>query len=142
MEVNLGLEGGFTRLVDRRTSESRRVACWTIRLRLWLGVTQNDRLCFIIKAIPNGFADGIETKRLFGGHPNLRSMRFRCVFGSKVGSVFLDGTDWAVNVKGGVWIIGYFIIMIIVVVLDIMKEYMALRSLRLKLIIVGRCDRK
>jgi hypothetical protein len=111
-------------------------------LRLRLGVTQNDRLFFIIKTIPNGFAGSIKAKPLFGGHPNLRSIRFRCVFGSKVGSVGLDGTDWTVNVKGGVWIKGDFIIMIILVALDIMKQYMALRSLRLKLVIIGRCGRK
>jgi hypothetical protein len=64
------------------------------------------------------------------------------VFGSKVGSVCLDGTNRAVNVKGGVWIKDYFIIMIIVAVLDVMEEYMALGSFRLKLIIVGRCGRK
>jgi hypothetical protein len=64
------------------------------------------------------------------------------VFGSKIGSVGLDGTNWAVNVKGGVWIKENFIIMVIVVVLNVMKEYMALGSLRLKLIIVGRCGRK
>jgi hypothetical protein len=142
MEVDLGLEGGFNRLIDRRTSKSGRVACWAIRLQLWLGVPQNDRLCFIIKAIPNGFAGGIEAKPLFGGRPNLSSIRFRCVFGSKVGSVGLDGINWAVNVKGGVWINNNFIIMIIVVVLDVMEEYLALGSLRLKLIIVGRCGRK
>jgi hypothetical protein len=64
------------------------------------------------------------------------------VFGSKVGSVGLDRANWVVNVKGGVWIKDNFIIMIIVVVLDVMKEYMALGLLRLKLIIVGRCGRK
>jgi hypothetical protein len=64
------------------------------------------------------------------------------VFGSKVGSVGLNGTNWAVNVKGGVWIKENFIIMITVVVLDVMKEYIALGLLRLKLIILGRCGRK
>jgi hypothetical protein len=46
--------------------------------------------------------------------------------------------SWTVNVKGGVWINDNFIIMIIVVVLDVMEEYMALGSFRLLLIIVGR----
>jgi uncharacterized membrane protein YcaP (DUF421 family) len=64
------------------------------------------------------------------------------VFGPKVGNIGLDGTNWAVNFKGGVYIKGYLIIMIIIVVLDIMREYMALRSPRLELIIVGRCGRK
>ena len=64
------------------------------------------------------------------------------MFGPKVGSVGLDGTNWAVDVKGGVWIIRDFIILIIVIILDVMEENMTLGPLWFELIFVGRCGIK
>jgi hypothetical protein len=142
MEINLGLEGVFTRLTDRRSSEIRSIGWEPSLLWLWFSISQDNRLDLIIKAIPDSLAGGIQAKPFFRWHPNLGSIRFRSRFRSKVGCIGLDGTNRTVNIKGSIEIKRDFIIMIIIIILDVMEEDMMLGLHLFELIIISRCGRK
>jgi hypothetical protein len=99
MEINLGLEGRYTRLTDRRSSESRSIGWEPSLLCLWFSVSQDNGLCLIIKTIPDSLAGD---KPFFRWNPKLGSIRFRSRFRLKADCIGLDGTDRTVNVKGSI----------------------------------------
>jgi hypothetical protein len=141
MEINLGLERGFTRLTDWQSSEIRSIGWEATLLWLWFSVSQDNGLFLFIKTIPDRLAGGIQAKPFFRWPPNFGIIGFRSRFRSKVGCIGFDGTIRTVNIKGSIGIKRDFIIMIIIIIFDVMKEDMMLGPVWFELIIVSRCYR-